>query len=236
MSQKLLWVPLAGLLMVAAGCGRDSPSSSTAAEGTGSTAAAASTTPRPHGRTPAPPPLSVADLPQWTPDQAMLKELETEQTDPLLGKYRIRPPKGCRFAKMESKKADRFGALFSDGMWGPADLQDADSLPLLHMSIWQLGIPSPEPPQIAIRKLMAGDEQSIADCRFDAIEIGQVAGIPIARARFTGTEGTHKLRGILYVAVDGDRIISLESRSTASRPERALRVVEAAVLTLRRVE
>ena len=163
----------------------------------------------------------------WEPDKALLDQLEPYQD---VDGYQIRVPKG--YAPLQSPAAPGAKAF----VWGGPRRPNGTFPSLTAMML----IAPPGAASLAtmdpfLDLAMQGIKGLHRDWQETPREHGQVNGVTLLRARFQGVLNQNglKVRGIYYAGRDGATFMMMASEDTEDQ-EQALRLAEAAILTLRK--
>jgi hypothetical protein len=231
MESKKWWNRVAALgltlgALAAGGCsektGRSPGVAST--EGTSQTA-----TPLQQPTKPTPP----AALPVWRPEDAALRQLGPfREVVARSGRYKVRPPKEyAQFAPPAPPPSTLAMA------WRGSSRPDGTTPTFLI----QVFSPPPEEakkstPEDFLEGMLKGIARRRTGWQQTPAESGQVNGLTMLRARWSGTEPARqwKMHGFQYVAQDGLSFIQISSQDVEPHHEEPLRLAEVAALTFQR--
>jgi hypothetical protein len=172
------------------------------------------------------------DLPIWKAEAEFLKELGTETR---IGPFRVKPPK--RYERITPPQEPTGSA---EQYWWASKPRGDGTTGLFAVLIMHK--PFPVGQEIPSLKEI---HEHILELRSDWLEgwsqgpseVGQLAGLTFMRTRWSGTQSTlGKVHGFLYHAVLGPDIVEIRSQDVEAHQEKALRIAEAAALTLKRLE
>jgi hypothetical protein len=167
-------------------------------------------------------------LPHWLPDKELVKSLAP--TVKIAG-YILQPPKGY---KMRMGSPPQGVAAMA---WA-GEKRDDGTRPTLIFSL--IDMDARDLQQYTIEdladKLLGGVKRRRTEWQQGKTERGIVNGMTFARISWTGTESEqkHKMRGFIYVALDGDSIIQLTSQDVLPVANQSVPLAEAAVLTFKK--
>lgn len=209
---------LGGFLALLAGCGESTPEGKTGSPAAGGQAGSGSAAGAPQ-------------LTEWTADAAMLEKLAPETADPLVTKYRLRPPKGYEITRFEPSTGPK-GDTCLHCVWHDQAANHA----ALFLQVFQLPEPPGDTADVVAVKLSGELRKGFRNFAMRTVEQGRINGLDFARIRWNADGDKAKLHGLLYAAVDGSRVIGLNARDTEVHDEGTLRVAEAAILTWKKAE
>jgi hypothetical protein len=168
----------------------------------------------------------------WKPDAALLKQLEAPIK---VGDYSIRIPKG--YEKQQPNTPTPEGV----SVWGWTGAPRRDGTkPSITMMIM-----TPPPAQREQIKAMTleqvagrfieGQKRQRTNWKIEASEKGTVNGLSFVRMRWSGVNPAQnmEMRGVLYVARDGNTLIQMASQDPTAHSKQTLALAEAAVLTFK---
>lgn len=167
---------------------------------------------------------------RWEPDAKLLESLAPAAN---AGAFQVRPPVGYNALPANANLPPGVKAF----VWaGPkrAD-QTAPQLMLLVMTPPAEEVKELSLEQFAIR-MLDGVKRNRDGWAITPFERGQVNGITFTRTMWSGTDKTSKkmMRGVLYIAKDGAQYLQASSQDVEPHAEAALKLAEAAILTLKK--
>jgi hypothetical protein len=205
-------------LALTAGCGEQSPDAKTGSPASGGAGSGGNA-------------VGAPQLAEWTADAAMLEKLAPETVDPLVKKYRLRPPKGCDMMMGERRTRGQ-GEVELACVWG----DPAKKRIVLSLVVVQALSPPNDRAEVAVAGWVNAFRPGVQNFRVGNVEQGLIGGIGFARIRWNADSDKGKLHGIFYVGFDGNQTLSLYARAAEPEHEDTLRVAEAAILTWKKAE
>ena len=171
-------------------------------------------------------PILSAAQGSWTPSPAMLPKLATYQK---VEGYSIRPPKG--YTGQQQNQGPAVGQA-----WVSQPRPDG-------VRSWIMVVVGKKPPtgkmpdlKVVARTFAAATKNLRTDWKMTEPELGKLGGIAFARIRWTGTEPNTKMkmRGFIFAAIDGDKVIQISSQDVEPGAEKPLALAEASALTFKK--
>ncbi len=173
----------------------------------------------------------------WSPDPELASQLGGLQTEYAAGFYRLQPPVGWGF-NVWAGRSGQDGSRSRSGTWHHAALDEG-----VHATL-TLTIDEPKKTSLTFLKSASAEElcalfarsvtEGKEDFKKDAFEHGKAGGLDFVRYRWIAVQGKEKVKGVFYLAKDGDRILRFSLAAPVPSEEDALRLMENTVLTVQK--
>lgn len=164
-----------------------------------------------------------SSLPVWKPDEKLVGQLASPAK---VEGYQVRPPKGYTLT-LAPPREELKGFAWS----GP--LRDDKTAPQFIIVITPRG---PSNLEQILDKFLESVKARRVNWTETKHESGKINGLSFVRKYWTGTEPSKqwKMRGFMYLALDGSNYIQISSQDVEPHHEQALKLAEAAAFTFQK--
>jgi hypothetical protein len=168
----------------------------------------------------------------WRPDKKLVERLAKEE---VVEGYAFRPPAGYRLERPEIPK-NMVHVLKIYGWVGKKREDGTRPTIMVNTVLPGTGKPFTLTAEQAADNLLNAIKQGHTDWRQDKPEKGVVNGMDFVRVRWSGISSTknRRMRGFIYLAFDGPKMLRLTSQDYVPEDEKSLPLAEASALTIRK--
>ena len=168
----------------------------------------------------------------WSPDPELVAKLDLPGPDPVSDQYRLQPPSGWVYAENNIIN-EQPQVRTASGVWHEIGRSDTPHCTLT-LEITEF---KDKPNMDGWRSEATFDMIMKADtitAKAQRAQKGRLGGIDFNRYRWTGMAEGKKVRGVMYLGTDDNRLLSILIEAPADGHDAALRLAESAILTLRK--